>query len=281
MAWWMKYMLAGVLLFGWCDVVAQKPCVAMFYNVENLMDTANDAATYDDAMLPNADREWSEERYQAKLKAVARVVKDVALEHDYPTLLALAEVENRVVLDGLVAEDAIAAADYKYIHYDSPDERGIDVTLLYRSDKFELERSCAVKADVEQATRDFLLVWGRLCGEPVLVVVVHFPSRIGGEKFTSISRERCATQVRQLIDDTLKAEPQRAVIVMGDVNDNPRNRSIKHCLRSVGRPKRATDGALFNPFIACAKVITIVTAGINTTRYCSLLTSLTMMACRL
>ena len=248
MTWWMKYVVVGSMLFAWYDAVAQRPCVAMFYNVENLMDTANDVATYDDAMLPNADREWNEARFQKKLSSVARVVKDVALEQDFPALLALAEVENAMVLDRLVTEDAIAATDYKYVHYDSPDERGIDVALLYRSDMFTVEHSRAVRADVEQQTRDFLLVWGILCGEPVLVVVVHFPSRIGGEKFTSLNRERCAMHVRRLIDEALEAEPQRAVIVMGDMNDNPRNRSVKHCLRSVSHPKRTADGALFNPF---------------------------------
>lgn len=247
MAWWMKYLVVA-LLFACCDAAAQKPCVVMFYNVENLMDTANDAVTYDDTMLPNADREWSEERYRHKLSSVACVVSDVARLHDYPSLLALAEVENSVVLEDLIGENVIATADYKYIHYDSPDERGIDVALLYRPDKFVEERSCAVRANVEPATRDYLMVWGKLCGEPVLVVVVHFTSRIGGVKFTSASRERCATQVRQLIDDALKAEPQRTVIVMGDMNDNPRNRTIKHNLRSVGRPKRVTGGTLFNPF---------------------------------
>lgn len=242
-----KYIVLAWLLLCCEDLLAQERIVA-FYNVENLMDTENDPLTYDDNMLPNADRVWSRERYVAKLASVARVVSDMAEQHGFPLLLALAEVENDAVLEDLVVQEALAAANYSYVHYDSSDERGIDVALLYRSEEFTIERSLAVRADVGQSSRDHLLVWGELLGEPVLVIVTHFPSRIGGQRFSSASRERCATQLRHAIDSVQQSDIRRSVIVLGDMNDNPRDKSLKQCLRAVRRVGDLHDGALYNPF---------------------------------
>ena len=238
-----KYLLTLLFVasagFAW-----SQPQMVAFYNVENLMDTRNDPATQDDDMLPNADKEWSDVRYQAKLSAVAGVVADMSNEYGYPSLLGLAEVENEAVLSDLVKQQAISGAKYRFVHYDSRDERGIDVALLYRPDRFHLERSCSVRADMELPTRDILMVWGELCGEDVLVVVVHLPSRIGGEKFTSAFRESCARQLRELIESAQSVEPQRKVIIMGDMNDNPYDKSIKEVL---GASSKRHGTLLYNP----------------------------------
>lgn len=244
----LKYLFVTLLLLFCAASYAQKHCVVAFYNVENLMDVENDPTTQDDDMLPHADREWNVERYHHKLQSVARVISDLAKLHNYPALLALAEVENGNVLCDLVGQPTIADADYSFVHYDSPDERGIDVALLYRSDSFVVERSCALRADVEQPTRDHLMVWGELCGEPVLVVVVHFPSRIGGSKFTSRWREYCAEQVRATVDSVRRVEPRRSVIIMGDMNDTPHDKSVKSSLGAATNIKHAASKTLYNPF---------------------------------
>lgn len=247
-----KYLLT-LLLMASVGIVWSQPQMVAFYNVENLMDTRNDPATQDDDMLPNAQKGWSDERYQAKLSAVAGVVADMSNVCGYPSLLGLAEVENKAVLSDLVKQQAISGANYRFVHYDSHDERGIDVALLYRPDRFRFERSCSVRADVELPTRDFLMVWGELCGEAVLVVEVHLPSRIGGEKFTSPFRESCARQLRELVESVRSEEPQRKVIIMGDMNDTPRDISIKRILGAKSNARHLLADDIYNPFANCRK----------------------------
>ena len=232
------------------------PCVAqhrygvMFYNVENLFDTINDASAADEDMLPRADRAWTEERYQQKLSDVARVISDLSIGGELPAVVALAEVENRRVLDDLASQKAIASANYSVCHYDSPDERGIDVAMLFRPDVFVYEGSCAVKANVESApnlqTRDYLLVWGEMGGSDVVFCVVHFPSRIGGVKQTEHLRMGCAKQVREIVDSAMRANPDRRVVVLGDMNDNPNNRSIRQVLGAKRVGHRVENGRLYN-----------------------------------
>lgn len=218
--------------------------VVAFYNVENMMDTADDPHVEDEDMLPLADRCWNEARYHTKLQAIAQVVADLNM----PALMGLAEVENGKVLDSLVGQDAISQAGYEFCHYDSPDSRGIDVALLYRPDKFVVERSLAVQPEIGLPTRDILAVWGRLCGVEVFVAVVHLPSRIGGVKFTEPKRMVCQKQLRALVDSVKSAEPHRRVIVMGDMNDNPKDKSLRDCLCAVTHKNKVRNGYLYNPF---------------------------------
>ena len=105
-----------------------------------------------------------------------------------------------------------------------------------------------MKPELEQPTRDYLVVWGELCGEPMLVIVVHLPSRIGGRGFTSVWRERCAAQLREFVDSVRIAEPKRKVIIMGDMNDTPLNRSVKQALGATTRLHDADIHTLYNPF---------------------------------
>lgn len=224
---------------------AQPRQIVSFYNVENLMDTLDDPCTSDEDMLPLADKNWTADKYQTKLRAISRVVADFGEDYDEPALLGLAEVENKRVLNDLVSTLGDMGKVYRYCHYDSSDERGIDVALLYHSDLFEVQRSKAITPDVGIPTRDMLAVWGKLCGVDVLVFVVHFPSRIGGVKFTEYRRISCCSHLRDVVDSVRCAEPQRRVIIMGDMNDNPNDKSIKEVLGASGK---RNDGLLYNPF---------------------------------
>ena len=228
------------------EAFAQPRRVVAFYNVENLMDTQDDPRTLDEDMLPLADKNWDEEKYQTKIRAIYQVMSDLAVEYDKPALLGLAEVENKTVLNDLVAELGNMGEVYEYCHYDSSDERGVDVALLYRPKLFEIQKSQAITPDIDIKTRDMLAVWGKLCGEEVLVVVVHLPSRIGGVKFTEHRRMACCRQLREMVDSVRSSEPYRRVIVMGDMNDNPRDKSIK---QELGASERKGNGGLYNPFI--------------------------------
>ena len=228
--------------------MAQQSHVVAFYNVENLFDTINSPTTADEDMLPLADRQWTTERYKAKLKNISNAIAGISSQHDYPTLMALAEVENRAVLENLIAEPALAPASYAICHYDSPDERGIDVALLYRPDLFHLQGSKTIPAQTDNPTRDILTVWGTIDGESIFVAVVHWPSRIGGVKFTEPQRIACAEQLRAIVDSVQHRNPATKIIIMGDMNDNPRNKSISSVLGAKRKTTNLAHNDLYTPF---------------------------------
>ena len=230
---------------------AQRPRVVAFYNVENMMDTCDTPNFRDEDMLPLSDKEWNGERYRAKLSSIACVMGDIAQSYDYPSLMGLAEIETRGVLGDLICQQSLLGRNYAICHYDSPDARGIDVALLYRRDMFQVEENFVVKANVDFPTRDILAVKGELCGEKVFVVVAHLPSRIRGEKFTAANREACCRQIREMVDSLAQADPQRGVIVMGDMNDEPRNSSIARYLKAQTNRNRLMATDLYNPFAKC------------------------------
>ena len=217
----------------------------VFYNVENLFDTLNDPTVADEEFLPLADRAWSAERYRAKLQLIANALTDIAPQP--PSLIGLAEVENRAIIQDLLQTAPLENANYAICHYDSPDERGIDVALLYQPDRFHYIGSHAITATTASPTRDMLTVWGDMDGHPTFIVVVHWPSRIGGERFTESERRVCAQQVLEVVDSVMIQNPATRIIVMGDMNDNPRNKSLTEDLRAKRRPTRSTD--LYNPFV--------------------------------
>ena len=244
-----KGIITSLLLTVATMVVTAQNHTVVFYNIENAFDTINDPATADEEMLPLSDREWNSMRYNAKLNLIATTLSNISLEH--PTLIGLAEVENANVLRDLTQTSALRSTSYKICHYDSPDERGIDVALLYRPDKFHYVGSRAIRSEADPATRDILSVWGEMDGNPTFIVVVHWPSRIGGVKFTEPKRRASARQLRKIVDSVMVENPATRIIVMGDMNDNPRDKSISEDLRATARPATATD--LYNPFVAARR----------------------------
>lgn len=224
--------------------MAQPPRTVAFYNTENLFDTIPSRSTYDEDMLPLADKRWNSERYAAKLQLISQTLASICDET--PALIGLAEVENRTVLEDLGSTPALAKSHYAICHYDSGDERGIDVALLYNPEVFHIEGSRAIKPTASDSTRDILTAWGEMDGNPTFIVVVHWPSRIGGVAFTEPLRRECAQQVRGIVDSVMISQPSTRVIVMGDMNDNPRDKSLRHDLRATARPSGPTD--LYNPF---------------------------------
>lgn len=240
----LRLTLISLLLLLHATSGATQERTVAFYNVENLFDTLRNPSTLDQDMLPLADKEWNSHKYNAKLHLLGQTIASIS--DDYPTLLGLAEVENRTVVQALASTPHLSKANYAICHYDSPDERGIDVALLYRPDIFHYEGSRALRSEADPATRDILTVWGRMDGHPTFIVVVHWPSRIGGVKFTEPKRRASARQVRQIVDSVMTDNPATRIIVMGDMNDNPRDKSIMQDLRAMAHPTLPTD--LYNPF---------------------------------
>ena len=159
----------------------EQELVVGFYNVENLFDTRDDPGKDDAAFLPDGDYAWTPDKYAKKLANVAHVIASMARENGrFHAVLGLAEVENAAVLKELIAQEEIAGAGYRYIHYESPDDRGIDVALLYRPALVKILESKPLKLD-RRRTRSTLMVRAEIAGEPFAFYVAHLPSRQNDE----------------------------------------------------------------------------------------------------
>lgn len=215
----------------------------MSYNVENLFDCRHDTLKEDREFLPDAIRHWNYARYRKKLDDIARVII-AAGQWEAPALVALCEVENDTVLRDLTARSVLREADYRYLMTRSPDPRGIDVALLYQRHLFKpvAHRNIPVPQPRKNSrpTRDILHVTGQLLNLDTLdVFVCHFPSRSEGAKETEPYRLQAARLVRQAADSLLHARRQPQILIMGDFNDYPYNKSVRQVLGA--RPLPGND----------------------------------------
>lgn len=222
-----------------------------FYNLENLFDTLDTDDVYDTEYTPGGEKTYDSEKYYQKLENMAEVIALIGTEihPNGAAIIGVSEVENKSVLDDLVLEESIADRNYRVVHYQSPDERGIDVGLLYNPEYFTLisnEAYFVQLPDTTDRTRDQLRVTGELNGERVHIMVVHWPSRSGGEKRSEGNRAAAADVGRSVIDSILLAEPDAKIFYMGDLNDDPTNKSVEDHLISTGKTKDATDGVMYN-----------------------------------
>ena len=159
-----------------------------FYNTENLFDLQNDQKTNDDDFLEKSAKRWNKERFERKVYKTGLAISRIGFEETQrpPTIIGLAEVENNNVLAELIQSKELNAYNYGFIHYDSPDERGIDVALLYNKDYFTVIQSETFSVYIENDlgvidyTRDILLVSGLLDGQQMHFIVNHWPSRHEG-----------------------------------------------------------------------------------------------------
>jgi len=211
-----------------------------FYNLENLFDTFDDAYTHDNDFLPSSQRQWTEKRYRKKVKKLGSVISQIGSKtaNKPPVLIGLAEVENRLVVDDLINSPSLKNSQYDLVHYDSPDERGIDVALIYNKKCFEVIHSEIFSLDLfdedgsRDYTRDILLVEGLLNNEKISVLVNHWPSRREGVELTEPARMIASHKAVEIITTLNTRDENAKVIVMGDFNDNPLNNSIKNLVQS-------------------------------------------------
>lgn len=204
---------------------AQERMTVMFYNTENLFDTADDPDKDDDAYTPDGDYRWTNRRYFNKLDAISKVIV-AADEDNAPGLVGLCEVENETVMTDLVSRSALRAAGYRFVMTDSPDLRGVDVALMYRRSYYQYisHESLGVSlAPLKNTpTRDVLHVTGRIAsGDTLDIYVCHWPSRIGGVEQTEPLRMRAAQVVRKSVERVFEERCKPYVIIMGDLNDGP------------------------------------------------------------
>jgi predicted extracellular nuclease len=251
-------LLSGVLL---AQKKQYKSAVIAFYNLENLFDTVNNTLINDEEFLPGGVRNYSTRIYQDKLGKLATVIAQIGtdLNPDGPALLGVAEIENDTVLRDLSTHATIAKRHYRWVHYDSKDARGVDVALFYNPLYFTPEASDKIFVPLPSGskdayyTRDILWVKGKLDGETIHVYVNHWPSRSGGEKRSEPGRIAAAKICRQHIDSILSADANAKIVVMGDFNDDPINKSVHQVLLANNNLTPEPARSLYNPWMELYK----------------------------
>lgn len=227
-----------------------------FYNVENLFDTINDPNKNDEASPMMELKSAKTEIYKKKVKNMASAISKIGANtsKNTPVIVGLSEVENRKVIEDLIKDPNLISKDYGIIHFESPDERGIDVALIYQKaffnplDKSSHELKLRNRGNNKRDyTRDVLLVSGYLEGDLIHVLVNHWPSRSGGEARSRTKREAAAGLNKQLIDSLQKQDSYAKIFIMGDMNDNPNNSSLKNILKTKGDKRKVGFKELFNP----------------------------------
>ena len=249
------FAVIGVLL-AFLPASAQKKYSVYgvgFYNQENLFDTCHDEGKRDYDFLPTGSYKWNAMKYNHKLSNMSRALADMGtdmLPNIGCAIIGLAEVENSKALDDLIAQPALSARNYQYVHIEGPDRRGIDCALLYNPSLFSVKNTRLVpyvqklKKDSAFYTRGFLTVSGTLADENVAVIVCHLPSRFS----ESFYRELGAEQVKAIKDSLLNDDPNCKVFVMGDMNDDPIDKSMAGILKGKANIKDVNEGDMYNPW---------------------------------
>lgn len=209
-----------------------------FYNVENLFDLKdNPDKEGDEEFTPNGKREWTQDRFDKKIKDLSKVISSIG-KGSAPALLGLSEVENSEVLDALLKAPAFAHASFKYLHKDSPDRRGIDVCLLYNSELVKVVDWEALKINFPKepgyTSRD--IVYAKMAfnnNEVAHVFVNHWPSRYGGVEISEPRRLQAASVVKNKTNKILSKDKGAKIILMGDFNDEPTNKSLKDIIQAA------------------------------------------------
>jgi hypothetical protein len=253
-----KLIILFVLVIGWATSVSAQGkkynvYAVGFYNLENLFDTCHDAGKNDYEYLPDGRNRWNGLKYSHKLKNMSRVLSEMGtdfLPNVGCAVIGVSEVENAKCLTDLCNQPSLKARNYKFCHIEGPDKRGVDCGLLYNPKYFQVRNVKLVpyvyhlEKDKDRATRGFLTVSGTLAGEHVTVVVCHWPSRFA----ESYYREQAGQQVRAVKDSLLKDDPKVKVIVMGDMNDDPTDKSMVKGLGCKAEIKDVGPKDMYNPW---------------------------------
>jgi len=227
---------------------AKQPFTAMFYNVENLYDTLNDPKINDDEFTPSGKVPWTKERLDNKIKHIGQVITDIA-KPAMPDLIGFAEIENRQVLEMLTSSAGLSKIKYSIAHFESPDERGIDVAMLYNPSTFKVVTSEQLHVTLpdNDLTRDILYVKGKLTSGKVLHVFInHWPSRREGSEISAAKRMAAANVLRSKLDAIQKLEKDPSILIMGDFNDEPSDKSITQGLKALTHDETIANNNLYS-----------------------------------
>ena len=231
----------------------KQPLKVVFYNVENLFDTIDDKHKNDNEFLPGSKKQWNSDKYAQKIENLGRVITSVD-SVELPAIIGFCEVENREVLEDLIRLTPLAKSPYKIVFEEGHDPRGIDVALIYRSDKFSYLSHQPIASSKRFRTRYILYV--KLlgpAGDTLHLFVNHWKSRYGGEKETRPKRMENAKLLREVVDSLFALQTKTNILIMGDLNDEPDNESIILGLEALPLEKRPKAGELYNLFFTSFK----------------------------
>lgn len=224
-----------------------------FYNLENLFDTQHDEGKNDYQFLPDGQYRWTELKYSHKLHNMATVLAEMGtdvLPNVGCAAIGVSEVENANCLQDLCNQPELKARNFQFCHIEGPDRRGVDCALLYNPALFSVRNVKLVPyvyelpADSNRATRGFLTVSGTLANEHVTFIVCHWPSRFAGSYY----REIAGRQVKVVKDSLLREDPDCKVFVMGDMNDDPTNKSMMEELACRPEIDQTGPDNMYNPW---------------------------------
>lgn len=225
-----------------------------FYNLENLFDTINNNGKYDLEFSPNGAKKWDGKKYWSKINNMAYSISQMTTKTMPmgPAIIGVSEIENKSVLDDLVKNEQIKKWQLQVVHHDSPDRRGVDVGLLYNPRFFKVlnvtNHFLSVEGNPNFRTRDQMCVTGLLAGEKISIIVNHWPSRSGGEERSRPLREAAAALSKHIADSVWNVDPNQAVIIMGDLNDDPSNKSCAVILGAKKDKENIGAHGFYNPF---------------------------------
>lgn len=254
------YLTICILLLSFYPGFAQKdgyhPALIGFYNLENFYDTVNNPLIDDEEFLPTSERHYNSRVFLDKVGRLASVVSQMGIDinPDGLALLGVAEIENDTVLTALINHKDLKSRNLKFVHYNSPDVRGVDVGLLYNPKYFKpiYSKSIFVKlpggSKDSYFTRDVLYVKGLMDGDTIHVFVNHWPSRSGGEERSIPARAAAAQVCKKTIDSIMATNPQSKIALMGDLNDDPISPSVTKVLGAKGKMSDVKKSGLFNPW---------------------------------
>ena len=222
-------MFVCILLFSALFLLLPKTTDAqdfriVFWNLENFFDTRDDPLTSDDEFTPMGEKHWSRKKFNEKRNGLAKAILLLA-DGELPSLIGVAEAENRYVLRQLTEATALSPAGYGIIHKDSPDSRGIDVALLYRKERFSPLKTDFINIrlpDTSMRTRLILYTKGVLDKlDTIHVFVNHWPSKYGSGVLSDSRREAAAVSLRRYCDSLFFRNSRANILLMGDFNDSP------------------------------------------------------------
>ena len=224
--WKIVYMSVFVVHLAWCDDT--RSLKIAFWNVENLFDLIDDPTINDNEFSIGGKKNVTQEIYDLKLVHSAEVLADLNAD-----ILGICEVENRFMMEEL--NKAFTGRNYKIIHYDSPDRRGIDCALFYDESKFTILESKQIKNSLSSGkpTRDIVYVKGQFGGEILHVFVNHWPSNYGGREQAIPKRAETARIVREKVEKILNEDPKAEILLMGDFNEGPNEQNIQYLAKDI------------------------------------------------
>lgn len=206
----------------------------VFYNVENLFDTIDAPKTKDEEFLPSGRKKWNTEKYTTKLNNLSKVLAGV--DEKRPAIIGLCEIENKTVIEDLVKTKSLQKGKYQIIHQESPDFRGIDNALLYKKKDFKYLYHKAIPVKLKNnprfTTRDILYVKGLIKKDTFHIFVNHWPSRSGGQAKSEHKRIQAAKTLKHTVDSIYAVNPKANIIIMGDFNDEPKDKSLEVLTKS-------------------------------------------------